>query len=128
MTKSTKSNGATTIMPTPTTAEVVEALGTLKAFATAHRATLEATEKAIAETVTAKRELASTDKELARVNEALATVKHGLTREQFASVQEYDKHIRNAQVELQTWEERLPEAHAGELSGRLGDEVDQAAW
>jgi hypothetical protein len=28
-------------------------------------------------------------------------------------VQEYDKHIRNAQVELQTWDERLPDAQAG---------------
>jgi hypothetical protein len=114
MTNRRITNGdGSTAMSTPTTAEVIEALETLKAFATAHRNTLEATEKAIADNVTAKRELASITGELARVNEALATAKHGLTRDQFDAVQQYDKHIRNAAVELQTWEAKLPEAHAG---------------
>jgi hypothetical protein len=113
MRRITNGDGSIIMTATPTTADVVSALETLTAFATAHRATLEATEKAIADNVTAKRELASTQGELTRANEALATARPGLTREQFAAVQEYDKHIRNAQVELQTWEAKLPEAEAG---------------
>jgi hypothetical protein len=105
-------NGVSTAMPTPTPAEAAAALDTLLAFDAANGETLDATDKALTANHAAKQELAAVQAELAQATDAHAIAKRGLTKEQFASVQEYDKHLRDARVELQTCEEALPAAAA----------------
>ena len=107
-------NGDGSIMSptTPTPAEAAAALDTLLAFDAANGAALDATDKALTANHAAKQELAAVQAELAQATDAHAIAKRGLTKEQFASVQEYDKHLRDARVELQTCEEALPAAAA----------------